>query len=94
MSGLLGHTNISTTLRYAMATDPMKVSAIGAIPGLEWEAVGSKFRVKYATARVWPAASRYAQVAYENTNPCGRNASSCSWKNMKGGLSVERHHEP
>ena len=48
MSGLLGHTNISTTLRYAMATDPMKVSAIGAIPGLEWEAVGSKFRVKYA----------------------------------------------
>lgn len=34
MSGLLGHTNISTTLRYAMATDPMKVSAIGAISGL------------------------------------------------------------
>ena len=34
VSGLLGHTNISTTLRYAMATDPLKVSAIGAIPGL------------------------------------------------------------
>ena len=34
VSGLLGHTDISTTLRYAMATDPLKVSAIGAIPGL------------------------------------------------------------
>ena len=34
VSGLLGHTNISTTLRYAMATDPLKVSAIGAIPRL------------------------------------------------------------
>ena len=34
MSEILGHTDISTTLRYAMATDPLKVSAISAIPGL------------------------------------------------------------
>ena len=34
VSEILGHTDISTTLRYAMATDPLKVSAIGAIPGL------------------------------------------------------------
>ena len=35
VSELLGHSDISTTLRYAKATDSLKVSAIASIPSLE-----------------------------------------------------------
>ena len=37
VSELLGHIDISTTLRYAKATDSLKVSAVGSMPGIEIE---------------------------------------------------------